>query len=308
MPPDPAPNPVAAGRFIALVIDDAPETLGLVSRALEDNGMTVLVARSGEEGIALAHRVQPDVILMDAVMPGLDGFETTRRLKSAPSATAAPVIFMTGMTDSEHILKGLQAGGVDYITKPVVVEELLARITTHVLNARAIQSARAALQYAGQMVVSFAVDGRISWGTPQAVERLSDTPLAENGVASLPVQAWLARLGSLPMSAAQPYVEGRLSLVYLGQVQGEIVVRVKEEAAAISEDARLAQTFGLTAREAQVLLWLSHGKTNRDIAEILSLSARTVNKHLEQIFHKMGVDNRTSAAVMADRALNAANT
>ncbi|MGK7651949.1 response regulator [Roseovarius sp. B08] len=304
MPPDALLDTVAAGRFIALVIDDAPETLGLVSRALEENGMTVLVARSGEEGIKLAQRVQPDVILMDALMPELDGFETTRRLKSAPGATPAPVIFMTGMTESEHILKGLRAGGVDYITKPVVVEELLARITTHVLNARAIQSARAALHYAGQMVVSFAVDGRISWGTPQAVERLSETPLTEDGVASLPVQAWLAKLGAQPMSDAQPYVKGRLSLVYLGQVQGETVVRLKEVETAISEDAQLAQTFALTTREAQVLLWLSHGKTNRDIAEILSLSARTVNKHLEQVFHKMGVDNRTSAAVLADRALH----
>lgn len=304
MPPDALLDTVAAGRFIALVIDDAPETLGLVSRALEENGMTVLVARSGEEGIKLAQRVQPDVILMDALMPELDGFETTRRLKSVPGATPAPVIFMTGMTESEHILKGLRAGGVDYITKPVVVEELLARITTHVLNARAIQSARAALHYAGQTVVSFAVDGRISWGTPQAVERLSETQLTEDGVASLPVQAWLAKLGAQPMSDAQPYVEGRLSLVYLGQVQGETVVRLKEVETAISDDEQLARTFALTTREAQVLLWLSHGKTNRDIAEILSLSARTVNKHLEQVFHKMGVDNRTSAAVLADRALH----
>ena len=304
MQADTLSNPVSASRFITLVIDDAPETLGLVSRALEENGMTVLVARSGEDGIDLAQRVQPDVILLDAMMPGLDGFETCRRLKTTPGAMAAPVIFMTGMSDSEHILKGLQAGGVDYITKPVVVEELLARITTHVLNARAIQSARTALQYAGQTVVTFAMDGRISWGTPRAVERLSETPLAAGGVASGPVKAWLSRLGSQPMSTAKPYVEGRLKLVYLGQFQGEIVVRLKEDEPEISEDERLAKVFALTAREAQVLLWLSHGKTNRDIAEILSLSARTVNKHLEQVFHKMGVDNRTSAAVMADRALH----
>lgn len=305
MPHDAAPNPLSTGRFIALAIDDAPETLGLVSTAPEDNGMTVLVARSGEEGIALAQRVQPDVILMDAVMPGLDGFETCRRLKAAPASSSAPVIFMTGMSDSEHILRGLQAGGVDYITKPVVIEELLARITTHVLNARAIQSARAALQYAGQNVVAFAMDGRVSWGTPNAVERLAATNLLENSEAIPALRVWLAQLVSQPMSTARPFSEGRQSLVYLGQVQGEIVVRVKENYAG-SEDERLARIFGLTAREAQVLLWLSHGKTNRDIAEILTLSARTVNKHLEQVFHKMGVDNRTSAAVMADRALHGA--
>ncbi len=305
MLPDAAINPLSNGRFIALAIDDAPETLGLVSSALEDNGMTVLVARSGEEGISLAQRVQPDVILMDAVMPGLDGFETCRRLKSAPDSSSAPVIFMTGMSDSEHILKGLQAGGVDYITKPVVIEELLARITTHVLNARAIQSARAALQYAGQNVVAFGLDGRVSWGTPNAVERLTETRLLVDGAASAAIKTWLTGLVSQPMSLARPLSDGRYSLVYLGQVQGELVVRVKADDAG-SEEERLARLFGLTAREAQVLLWLSHGKTNRDIAEILTLSARTVNKHLEQIFHKMGVDNRTSAAVMADRALHGA--
>lgn len=309
MPPDaapaPGPNPglLAGGRFIALAIDDAPETLGLVSSALEENGMTVLVARSGEEGITLAQRVQPDVILMDAVMPGLDGFETCRRLKSLPESSAAPVIFMTGMTDPEHILKGLQAGGVDYITKPVRIEELLARITTHVLNARAIQSARAALQYAGQNVVALTPDGRVSWGTADTVERLTQARLLSDGAAAPPVRTWLEQLVSQPVSNARPFVEGRISLVYLGQAQGEIVLRVKADDAG-SEEERLARIFGLTAREAQVLLWLSHGKTNRDIAEILTLSARTVNKHLEQIFHKMGVDNRTSAAVMADRALH----
>lgn len=106
-------------RSIALVVDDNPESLGMVSAALETHGMTVLVARDGRSAINLTHRVQPDVILMDAIMPEMDGFETCRALKFGPNPVLAPIIFMTGLSDQEHIVKGLRAGGVDYITKPV---------------------------------------------------------------------------------------------------------------------------------------------------------------------------------------------
>lgn len=300
------PDPFATTRrSIALVIDDAPETLGLVSRALEESGMTVLVARSGQEGIDLAQRVQPDVILLDAIMPGMDGFETCRLLKAPPVSQHAPVIFMTGMSDSEHILRGLKAGGVDYITKPVVLDELIARITTHVLNARAINSARVALEYAGQNVLAFTAQGHLTWGTPTALALL-DRPQSAAAVsqsrAQGPTRDWLASLFLNPMSGTLPHLAGGLTMIYLGQSDGEVVVRIRDMTDC-NDTQRLVRSFGLTDRESEVLLWLSHGKTNRDIAEILTLSARTVNKHLEQIFHKMGVDNRTSAAVMADRIL-----
>jgi CheY-like chemotaxis protein len=93
-------------RYIALIIDDAPETLGLISQALETNGMTVLVARSGQEGLELSQRVRPDVILMDALMPGMTGFEACRKLKAPPYSDPTPVIFMTGLCEPEHILEG----------------------------------------------------------------------------------------------------------------------------------------------------------------------------------------------------------
>lgn len=305
MPPE-TPAPLLPARSIALVIDDAPDTLGLISSALEDNGMTVLVARSGAEGIELARRVRPDVILMDAVMPGMDGFETCRLLKSGPRPEPAPVIFMTGLSDSEHILKGLRAGGVDFITKPVVVDELIARIITHVLNARAIASARSALEQAGQSVLAFTADGVLAWGSPGALALLDTAEgraIVQDGRASERLARWLAGLCEQPISTAQPFADGGFALKYLGQFPGEIMVRIRRSSEGENE-ARLLQTFGLTEREAEVLFWLTRGKTNRDIAEILELSARTVNKHLEQVFHKMGVDNRTSAAVVADRVLN----
>lgn len=303
----PERNLLPTDRSIALVIDDAPETLGLISAALEENGMTVLVARSGAEGHDLARRVQPDVVLMDAVMPGMDGFETCRRLKATGNPIAAPVIFMTGLTEPEHILRGLRAGGVDYITKPVVVDELIARIITHVLNARAIKSARAALDNAGQSVLSFAPDGSLNWGSAGAISLLAEPgaqALVAEGRACPALAAWLADLQSQPLSATAAYTAAGYALKYLGPGSGETMVAIRRHIEHQNEH-RLELEFGLTRREAEVLFWLSRGKTNRDIAEILNFSARTVNKHLEQIFHKMGVDNRTSAAVMADRSLQA---
>lgn len=304
MPPEQYPSAMPA-RSIALVIDDAPETLGLVSTALEENGMTVLVARSGPEGIDLARRVQPDVILMDAIMPGMTGFQACRALKSGPQPIAAPVIFMTGLTEPEHILEGLRSGGVDYITKPVIVDELIARIITHVLNARAISSARAALDKAGQWVLAFAPDGVLSWGSGGAMQLLTDpktSALLKDGTAQGDLAGWLSTLLYQPLSSVSSFTGCGLSFKYLGTNGPDILIAVRPWRDGENE-SQLVEEFGLTQREAEVLVWLSRGKTNRDIADILELSARTVNKHLETVFQKMGVDNRTSAAVMADRVL-----
>jgi len=128
-------------RDIVLVVDDSPETLRLLTDALEDAGMTVLVAREGEHALSIVEKVLPDVILMDALMPGTDGFETCRRLKQNKALTHVPVLFMTGLSDTEHIIEGLEAGGVDYVTKPIVPGELLARIRVHLANARIAHSA-----------------------------------------------------------------------------------------------------------------------------------------------------------------------
>ncbi len=118
-------------RDIVLVVDDSPETLRMLTDAIEDAGMTVLVAREGEYALSIIERVLPDIILMDALMPGTDGFETCRRLKQNKALAHVPVIFMTGLSDTEHIIQGLEAGGVDYVTKPLVPGELLARIRVH---------------------------------------------------------------------------------------------------------------------------------------------------------------------------------
>lgn len=287
-----------SNRSIALVVDDNPESLGMVSAALEREGMTVLVARDGAAAIRLAHRVQPDVILMDAIMPEMDGFQTCAALKHGANPVAAPIIFMTGLSDQEHIVKGLRAGGVDYVTKPVVLDELLVRIGTHIANAKLILSAREAAASFGGSVVALDAEGHVLWGAAKARSWLESE---QTSTQTRQMADWLQTCTS--QSAPEPLEMGpfRFSLVYLSAA-AEYLVRVSH-VSGIAKEEILSQRFALTHREAEILYWLTLGKTNKDISVILELSARTVNKHLEQVFQKLGVDNRTAAAVLADREL-----
>ena len=150
-------------RDVTLVVDDSPETLRLLTDALDGAGMTVMVALDGAAAMRIVDQITPDIILMDAVMPGMDGFETCRRLKRDAGLSNVPVIFMTGLAETEHIVRGLEAGGVDYVTKPIVIEEMLARIRVHLANARLTQSAHAALDVSGRFLLAVNRAGKIMW-------------------------------------------------------------------------------------------------------------------------------------------------
>lgn len=114
-----------------LIIDDTPANLRLLTTYLQRPGINILSARNGQSGLQRAQYGQPDLILLDVLMPGIDGFETCRQLKADPQTTNIPVIFMTALSDNEYIIQGFQAGAVDYITKPIQVDELWARVNTH---------------------------------------------------------------------------------------------------------------------------------------------------------------------------------
>lgn len=121
-----------------LIVDDTPANIGLLVDYLEDHGFRVVVAQDGGEGIKRAQFAQPDLILLDVMMPGMDGFETCRRLKADPQCADIPVMFMTALTESAEKVNAFQVGAVDYVTKPFQIEEVLARVNTH-LAMRAMQ-------------------------------------------------------------------------------------------------------------------------------------------------------------------------
>jgi two-component system sensor histidine kinase/response regulator len=124
-------EPPDLGTRTILIVDDLPANLEVVGRHLERHGYCAVVAQGGEEGIERAELVRPSLILLDVLMPGLDGFETCRRLKERESTREIPVIFMTALTDTADKLTGFEVGAVDYVTKPIDGAEVLARIGTH---------------------------------------------------------------------------------------------------------------------------------------------------------------------------------
>ena len=114
-----------------LVVDDIPSNISVLMEYLSRKGYRILVAEDGESAIEQVEYAKPDIILLDIMMPGMDGFETCRRLKENPETEDIPVIFMTSLTDTEDKVKGFRSGAVDYITKPIRQEEVMARINTH---------------------------------------------------------------------------------------------------------------------------------------------------------------------------------
>ena len=289
-------------REIVLIVDDSPATLGMLNETLEAADYTVLVTQTGQAALDLVERITPDIILMDALMPGLDGFQTCRLLKQRPGLGAIPIVFMTGLTETQDVLRGLEAGGVDYVTKPVKPDEVVARVGVHLASARMTRSAHLALDSAGRFLLAADRGGAVLWATPQAMRLIE----ASAGTAAdrLPEVAieWLGKAAGELSVAFGPPGSPRLLLSHIGRVgPDEILLRLAPDA---SEQAVLQTGLHVTAREAEVLLWVSRGKSNRDIAEILGLSPRTVNKHLEQIFNKLSVENRSSATALVMRALS----
>ena len=119
-----------------LLVDDTPASIGVVRTTLEEEGYVVFVATSGAKAIRRAQLAIPDLILLDILMPGMDGYETCRRLKADEATREIPVIFMSALTESFDKVKGFETGAVDYITKPFQHAEVLARVATHVSLAR----------------------------------------------------------------------------------------------------------------------------------------------------------------------------
>lgn len=299
-----------ARRDTVLVVDDEPDSLRFLTDTLEGAGITVLVAISGIAALDLLEHVIPDLVLMDAVMPGIDGFETTARIRQRPALAHVPVVFMTGLTESEHVIEGFEVGGVDYLRKPVNVHELLARVRVHIGNARAIQAGAAGLDATGRAMMATDTRGLLLWCTPlaeQAICRVSPEWSGEKG--ALPdalrgtVERLLGRSSAQGATARIDRGESAVELVIISQYrENEVLIRLNELNPK-ADVLKLQQRLSLTDREAEVLLWISYGKSNGMISEVLLISPRTVQKHLERIYEKLGVETRAAAAAMAIKIL-----
>jgi CheY-like chemotaxis protein/DNA-binding CsgD family transcriptional regulator len=299
-----------ANSDVVLIVDDVPDNLSVLHDALDESGYTVLIATSGQAALQRAVQALPDVVLLDAMMPGMDGFEVARRLKANPQTTHIPIIFMTGLTESEHLVAALESGGVDFVTKPIKPKEVLARMGVHLQGARERRQTRNALDAFGYATIAVrAVDGSLMWQTPLArdlLERYCGTYAPQTPTA---VVEWLRNCLAQQHGPGEPpklaIEQGATRLTFrlhqqIGDVDADgdwlIVMREVSDTAVI-EAMRLS--FKLTIKEAEVLYWVVKGKTNKDIGDILGSSPMTVKKHLERVFVKLGVETRTAAAGMA---------
>ena len=290
---------------IVLIVDDTPENLALLHSALDDAGYKVLVATNGDSALQVARKNRPDVILLDVLMPGMNGYMAAQELKAEFSTRHIPIIFMTGLTETENIVAAFASGGADYVTKPVRPQEVLARIDAHLQNARQIKQARTALDAFGQATVAInEISNKLTWQTPQVRSLLVRYFGAMDDEAPVELLCWLRKARVAQLADRVPPIvmekDGRRLLgdIHDSEHERECLITLREESCAAAVNS-LMEGFHLTTREAEVLYWLVHGKTNRDIGDILGSSHRTVKKHLEHVYEKLGVETRTSAVAMA---------
>lgn len=207
-----------------LIIEDQAPMRRNVSLLLEMEGYQTCLATNGREGVEVAKKEKPDLILCDVMMPELDGYGVVTALRADETFATTPFIFLTAKSDRADVRTGMNFGADDYLTKPIVREDLLAAIKTRLERAKTFQKQ---LDEAGTFNPNF------------------------------------------------------------------------------EDHEPLQKAFGLTAREAEVLIWVAQGKSNADVAAILGMSEKTAKQHLGTCFQKMGVENRSAAALAAVEVLSA---
>ena len=289
-----------------LIVDDTPANLALLSDTLSEAHYKVLVATDGLSALEQIPYSQPDIILLDVVMAGIDGFETCNRLKSNPDTANIPVLFMTGLSELDDLLRGFSEGGLDYIVKPIRPAEVLARLEVHLQQTRNRLRAEQLLHHHDFAALVVNEQGLIEWLTPAAqlwldqMVRSFNLPNGAGLNTPLPgkmhnqFQQWesMADIGS-DTTDFKLGMGFSFSISACDNQHGYLLLLQQENANWTPETLR--EKLKLTFREAEILMWISRGKTNKEIGLILDTSPRTVNKHLEHIFEKLGVSTRAAA-------------
>ena len=297
---------------IVMIIDDTPDNLALLSDTLSEYGYRVLVAMDGSSALEQIEYLRPDIILLDVMMPGINGFETCNRLKANPQTTNIPVLFMTALSELDDLLRGFGEGAVDYMVKPIRPPEVLARVEAQLIQARTIQRAENALNNGPYSALAIKANGIITW-LPEAASRwLNDFVMAHLLPGDVKIEALLPAL-MMPWVKAQldkpdgsdctPFESIKGEFHFSAKLipcchSGEFLLLMEKHSGHWNIDS-VKHSLGLTSREAEILMWISRGKTNKEIGIILGGSPRTVNKHLEHIFEKLGVVTRAAAVSIA---------
>ena len=304
-----------------LVVDDVPTNVDVVLTHLTAVGFRVLYAGSGTRALKQLEQSVPDIILLDIKMPGMDGIETCRTIKRRAEWKNVPIIFMTGADDLSQKLAAFGAGAVDFVTKPILPEEVEARVRTH-LQIRELQTELeqknqalseeielrldAEKQLEAKLDQAFVIaghDGGILFSTRQA-NILLHAFFPGTSVAALPdvVLRWLASDRQKPLVIFNT-AKGDLQIDQLASSDSRNVTLLRLEQRNSAWGPKALRVLGLTPREAEVLYWITEGKTNPEISTILDTTLHTIKKHNNRLFAKLGVETRLAAARLALSAL-----
>ncbi|MEM9776434.1 MAG: response regulator transcription factor [Chloroflexota bacterium] len=297
-----------------LVVDDVPANIGVLLETLPSAGFEVRVAGNGLAALEQVAYELPDLILLDIHMPGIDGFETCRRLKADPTTQDIPIIFLSAMSETVDKVRGLQLGGADYVTKPIQVEEVLARVNTHLM----LKQVKEQLHEKNIELEDLVRERTVELAEANASLK-AETERREGDGAVRDSAVMLARLLSTQL-LAQPDQSASLHHIFTGmtdeldhiyqilttarsshpnviQAQESITKLTAQLSQLLSgieqadeskvlESERLAQ---LSDRERQVLIKVTSGQTNADIAQELTLSEATVRTYRMRIMNKLEV-------------------
>jgi len=289
-----------------LVVDDTPAALGVVCEALRQRGVRVLLAESGTAARAVLARTTPDLVLLDVMMPGEDGFAVCASLQANPAWSRLPVIFLTAVDAADQKVRAFAAGAVDYVTKPVHVAELVGRVRVQLelcTTRRKLEAQNAVLE--AEVALRLDAEAQLASSLDRAVivlnrsgEVLFGTRLAYDLLAKFEITA-----GSLAQGGRHANTHGALQVRRFTETgRDDTTMLVLEEEHAPPGPAALI-SLGLTPRQAEVAYWVAQGKTNPEIAVILGASPRTIDKHMERILERLGVENRASLIVQTGTLL-----
>jgi DNA-binding response OmpR family regulator/DNA-binding CsgD family transcriptional regulator len=301
-----------------LVVDDVPANADVVLNHLTAAGFRVLYAGSGARALKQLEHSIPDLILLDIKMPGLDGIETCRLIKQRSEWRHVPIIFITGADELSQKLAAFAAGGVDFVSKPILPEEVEARVRTH-LRIRELQSELEQKNHAlseeielrldaekqleaklDEAFVIACLDGEIYFSTRQA-NILLQAFFPGTSMARLPdaVVNWLESEERNKPLVIDSATKGDLQIEHLAASDPGNLALLRLEQRNSCWGPKALQTLGLTPREAEVLYWITEGKTNPEISTILDTTLHTVKKHNNKLFAKLGVETRMAAARLA---------
>ncbi len=296
----------AKASACVLIISHRANETAAMQDALSGFGYAVFAASEMTSALSWIASNAPDVILLNARMPGARACGICRALKSKPATQHVPVIFVNGAAQTTHVISAFDAGGADYINHGAPEGEVAARVAAHLQRSRLVKQASGALDAFGRATASICLnDGHILWQTPRARELMEKFSAVADDRIPAALLNWLARAVNARSQGGEalPYTltqdTSRLTFTLLYRIEeGEWLVLLRHESETVLID-KFQHSLQLTPRQSEVLYWVSKGKTNREIGDILGASPRTVNKHLEHVFTKLGVETRTAAANLA---------